>query len=462
MNAHFARYYRLYFWALVLLGAVQSLLYATTVIRHPDHIQLLYKGVQWAHFNHWIPYGNLVTGGGVVPGGLSSLLIGLPLKIYDGMLSVNIVILIFHLLALFCMNEALKGYFSPLQRLAFVALFWLTPWRASKAVIWNPSYLYFAMALHFWTAEKLSKYKSQNLELAVQGGRCKSRTTRVNPQKISGFGIGFKGFVLSALHIFAIGFAFQLHASSVILAVTSMYLYLRKHIKINLLGAFTAVGLVLLSLVPYYLELQNNPGLMPVVDSSKEKFFYGKSLVYVYPFIKGILYWCRYTSMLFPKFVYSGLDFSFLDEGAVRTSLSFVFNGLKHVAGVISMVFSLWSLGWWIRRVYQKRTEKFYFASFVDNYVLAVFCAVVIVTAISPMEFSHWHLMLVLPVACVSFFRFLIDKKFAFQNRTLVWVVVYFIIFNFVAALSSRDHNWKNNLTQDYPSYRDEQIAKKQ
>jgi signal transduction histidine kinase len=84
-----------------------------------------------------------------------------------------------------------------------MVIYWLNPWFLFENTLWNPSYLSFFTAVHFWAAFHMQQKKS---------------------------------FWYSFLHLLAIGMAVQLHYSWPILAVISSFLFYRGIIKIHWLG----------------------------------------------------------------------------------------------------------------------------------------------------------------------------------------------------------------------------------
>ena len=407
---------------ILILGTVQGLIYATTHKLLWDQKQLLTKGILASHLHIWQHYGNKVTGGGYVPGSLTTALMGFPLVIWDNPFSIHLTIALIHLLSLYLLNDALKEYLSPAQRFFFICVFWLTPWRASKMVIWNPSFLILGTALHFWTAVKMSQKKSG---------------------------------LYSFLHVVAIMYAFQLHTSAVLLGIISLYLWLRKQIKVSWFGAVSGIFLSLLSLVPYYLEMKNNPQLAPIIDEFKKDYFYGRGFVYVLPLLKGLSYWPRYVSFFFPSYIFKHLDFAWITDANMRQIIRSIFLGVANIIGALTFGVSIWAIYNFVKNVIRLKVQKFLCAGIVENYLVAALLSTFVISGASPISFSHWHLFLMFPLAYIIVVKFIVEKfaNSKWLGRGLLITCIYLIFYNIVAPFSSEYHSISNNIQTDYQDF---------
>ncbi len=415
----------------VVVGTIQGLFYAMTLKVTYDQVQMLSKGINLAHLGVWTHYGNLVSGGGNVPGSLMTAIVGYPLMVWDNPLAPQILVGLFHLISLFLIDRALKDFFTFPQRIVFICLFWLTPWRVSKAVLWNPSYLFFATALHLYTAVQLHKKPS---------------------------------FWMSFGHIIAIGFAFQLHASSILLVVISLYLFFRGFIQVNWHGVITAIFVIGMSLFPFFMESLNNQTVIPITDNQKAKYFYGRGLLYVFPLLKGILYWPRYTSMFFPSYIFNYVDFSWISNEYLKTPINWLFFSIRYFFGSVSMVISIWAFIWLLRRIFSYKKRFFRMESFIDNYILSALLVTVFISAITPITFTHWHLFLIFPVTYISFTQFLFSRfKFISKKHAMILllsVCTYFVFYNIAAIFTSDYYSINNNICTEYQSIKDRIILK--
>jgi hypothetical protein len=97
----------------------------------------------------------------------------------------------------------------------------------------------------------------------------------------------------------------------------------------------------------------------------------------------------------------------------------------------------------------------------MDNYMTATVFAVVGASAISPIVFSNWHLLLIMPIANVQLFRFLF-RKMQFV-RPLAWLkpthfvtacCLYFIAYNLIAVSISQSRSFTDNIHTHYSEIR--------
>jgi hypothetical protein len=409
-------------WLLVIVGFVQGLFYAWNTVMTSDQEQLLAKGIKLAFLGQWEHYGNLVTSGGNVPGSLTTLLVGLPLMVVDSPMAPSVLVGLLQLVGLGLLILALRERFTSWQVVVFCGLFWLSPWRVSKAILWNPSYLLLATGLHLFTFHRL----------------------QAKP----------KSFWISFWHVLAIGYAFELHPSALLLALMSGFLWLRKTIRVNWYAVGLALLLILVSLIPWFLDLQDNRELAPVADVRMGNFHYGFNLVNPFSFIKGVAYWPRYTSLVFPHYIFSNLDYSRF--GGFQPVVRHGFDSLRWLFGGVSILLGLWAFGWLLRRFCRQR---FRCADPLDHYILAGLVAMVALVALSPAELSHWHLYLLLPVAVIAFCRFLFDKEHWWSGRRarviFCALMLYFVLYNAMACfIAPNYYSPRHNMRADYPAFK--------
>lgn len=402
----------------LMAGLILSLFLAVTLKYDPDQVQMLTKGMALAFHGIWTPYGNAVTGGGFLPGGLLTGLTGIPLLIWDQALAPQLFIILLHLCGVYLFDRALRDYFTPMQRFVFFCLIWLTPWRIGHSVLWNPSYLFFIAAVHFYTASKLANRSSTS---------------------------ACKAFFLSFFHVLIIGLAFQVHASAVILVIISAYLGVGRYIKCNWLGVASAIVVVLCSLIPYFLAMQQDVSASDT-DTTGINSFYGYGLVNIYPMLKALLYWPRYTSTIIPERLFSGLSVTTYP----------VLTLLYYVLGIISMLPACWALCWFLGKATRAGKSLFTMGSCTDHYCLAAFIALVASAALSPINFSNWYLLLILPAAYMVFVNFLWAKLHFLSRIQAGWILgcscIYLVLLNIGIPFLSHRYDLSNSMVLHYPA----------
>lgn len=311
------------------------------------------------------PYGNPMSGGGHEPGGLTSLIVGLPLLVWRDFRAVNFTVLLTHVLAYALLDRMARAALSPFGRLLVCILYWLNPWRLYfSSYLWNPNYLFVLGAVHAWTAHK--------------------------QRDQAGFGLSF-------LHLFAIGFAFQLHGSFLILAIASVLLACRGYMKVDWRGAAAAAILIVLSLVPWLHASIQHPEILPVQTG-----FLGRGLITLYPLLRGVLYWLRYPA-IFLSGQTTHFDFTPALGGAADRVLTPTIDILIRYVGTPTVLLSLLANIWLWRRRPRLRFARFDARAssreWLHGYSRWCFLAAVITFSLSPTTTMMWQGLIVLHAA---------------------------------------------------------------
>src|SRR5436305_2486949 len=201
-----------------------------------------------------------MSSGGKSPGGITSLLVGLPLLLWRDHRAASALVLLFHVAAYLILDGALKRILSPYERVLLALFYWLNPWHLYFASFpWYPNYLCLFGAIHLWSA-------------LVQRERAR--------------------FWPSFLHVLGIGVAFQIHASCLLIAVASLLLWWRRHFRIHWPGAILGGLAAAVPLVPWAIDVMSQPALVEA-----KKGFLGRGLLLLFPLARGVLYWLRYSSL---------------------------------------------------------------------------------------------------------------------------------------------------------------------
>jgi hypothetical protein len=248
-------------WLLFAAGLAVALLMLARSQVGGDQLNLLARGWLLAAEGKWISYGNPMSTGGKAPGGVTSLLVGLPLLLWRDHRAASALVLLFHVAAYLILDGALRRVLSPFERVLLAVLYWLNPWQLYfAAFLWNPNYLFLFAAVHLWSA-------------LAQRWRAR--------------------FWPSLLHAATLALAFQVHASFLLLAVASLLLWLRRYVRVHWGGAVTGGALACLPLIPWAMELAAHPVLLTEADRG----FLGRGLLLGFPLLRGLMYWLRYASL---------------------------------------------------------------------------------------------------------------------------------------------------------------------
>lgn len=326
-----------------------------------DQLNLLARGwFLWAE-GTWISYGNPMSSGGAAPGGITSLLVGLPFFLWQHHRAPNVLILLTHIAAWLILDQTLKKVLSPRERVFLAVFYWLNPWRAYlSGFLWNPNYLFLFGSIHLWT---------------TFGQRHRAR------------------FLLSFLHGLALVLTFQIHASFLLLVMASALLWWRGYWKVQWPGMIAGTVLAALPLIPWYLEATRNPAITDVQHG-----FLGRGLVYVFPMLRGILYWFRYASLSLSDKM-NLIDFPEMDLPWLGPVLTAILRYLLPLTLLAPLLANRWlwrrCRPWWRDRFPADGSDR----RWLLGYVGGCFVAALAVFALAPTTVMFWQVVLLFHAA---------------------------------------------------------------
>lgn len=409
-------------WILVALGSVLSFFMFHTLELHDDNVQILLKVHKLLFLGEWSHFGNRGSGVGFVPGSAMTAITAWPMKLWFSPHAAGMVIWLTQLLSLWFLYDCSKRFAIPLTGVFVLLFFWLNPWRVEQMELYNPAYLFFFASLHLWTGMKMKD----------------------------------KSFWATALHVLSIGICVQFHFSALILGIASLILLYYRWFKVHWLGFATGTALTLLSLVPWYLAWSSQPELAITV-ADPDKAFLGRNFLYVYPVLKAVLYWVRYSSTYFARHIFTEVEFAWISWEWLRIIVSWAFDIFKWALAIVTIVWSF-KINWLLFKA--ARRQKFFsspskvqwpedaFTHF-QRYLCYLFLGMIITAGLSPVEFNHWHLILCFPA--VSLFLSLKvaqrmqRKSFRKVSMAIVGVVLIFSLHSLFAAFGSRSHSLGTN-----------------
>jgi len=288
---------------LVVAGLLLSAWMATRSQLGGDQLNLLSRGWLWAAEGELVPYGNPLSSGGNGPGAATTVLVGAPLFVWMDPRAPVALIWLTHLAAFLLLDRALRPHLSDPERLTFVAVYWLNPWRLEpSAFLWNPNFLFLFGAIHLATA--------------------------LGSRERASFG-------RSLAHVLALGIAFQLHPGTLLAAALSLLLWLRGYVRVHWGGAAVGAALSIASLVPWLLAVRAHPEIVAAGTG-----FPFRGLVYLFPLLKGLLYLLRYASLAIGRQSFA-FDFSAALGAGVDAWLAPAARAVMQAAGVVTLAAAL-------------------------------------------------------------------------------------------------------------------------
>lgn len=421
------KYFLPLFLLLFITGLLLSLLYSNHQILTGDQEQMLDKGYLGATKGIWLSYGNAASAIGNVPGSLSAYIIGAPLSLWFSPWAPMMFLILLHICSFYLFDAVIKQVFGSSVRLLFLVLYWLNPWFLFESLLYNPSYLFFFTALHFWSAFNMHQKKS---------------------------------LLYTFLHLMSIGMAMQLHYSWPILAIISSYLFFRGIIKVHWMGVLYSALLILASLTPYFLELISNQDISGT-DQQGDRYI-GWGGVHVFPVLKAFLYWIRYASFLFSGQLTSGATFAWLSSNTLLSTIAiYCWQAILYLVGGISLLLSLLANrnALLIIKPYLEKNSSDHELS-LENwillYVVGTLLAILVSAILSPITFNHWHLILIFPIALMPLLIQINNwakTRPATFSTYLLFVVPYFLIVNLIAAHDSEKFSFAVSYQQQALEY---------
>jgi len=407
---------------LLLLGLGLSLFYASHQILTGDQTQMIYKGYMAAYHDVWINYGNAASAVGNVPGSMLTYVVALPVMLFDSPWSPMLFLILLHLLSYFLFDSVIKDIFKSDIRLVFLVLYWLNPWFVFESILYNPSYLFFFAALHFYSAYKQREKAS---------------------------------FWYSFLHMLSIGLAMQFHYSWIILSIISLYLIYKKIVKVNWFGVVFGIIVIAISLIPYLQAVMQNSAITKHANDTGR--YIGWGGLHVYPVLKSFIYWLRYGSFFFPNKLIMSAHFEWLTTvHFVQIIFEYLYKALVIVIGVASLYVSYKAN----RYLYEKLQGKFFTRKgsrskeeWLQLYIFGALLGVFISSILSPIVFSYWHLIIIFPFAIMPFLLYFQNYTKQYLQKFLLFSIGYFLLVNLLGAIDSRKYNLEMDYSRDVTSY---------
>jgi hypothetical protein len=407
-------------------GCLLSALYAGTSVFKQDSNQLLQRGHIFVTEGRLVPYGSVASSGvwSYTPGSFLSAAVGIPMKIWDSPYAAHVMIGLLHALGLLMMLDLFRRLGRHRMIALYLILFWCNPWRTSEVFLWNPAYLFFFTCLHLWSAFRLS---------------------------------GRSSVLFSALHVLSIVGAMQVHSSFVILGFVSLMLLWKRAVRPNWAGVGIGVLLGGASLLPYILARIENPALLST--SMSEGGFLFRGLVLVYPVLKGVWYWIRHGSFVFPGHIFSRVGFDWVSSVPLRVPVRYSWLVVTNVVGGATVLGSLWANYRFARangftwRLWSYSTANA--SGWLQFYIVISFWGLLIASAMTPTDIVFWHLLLLFPVSIVV--PLLAIERLWGEPRYAKWVsyflaasLIYFGLFAAVTSVQSENHSLRARLDTTY------------
>ena len=344
-----------------------------------DQAQLLNLGWQLAHNHIWLPHGMITSAGGFSPGGFAGVLVAAPLYLWNDYRAPALFILMCHAGAFLLLIRTLKPALTELGRYLLLVLLWLSPWHLYFAAhVWDANFMYVFAVLHLVTAHRMARQRE---------------------------------IWTTAAHVLLLGLSLQIHTSGFILCVLSLLLFAAGRLKVSWTGFVMGAAVSVASLVPWFAAVRQHAAWLP-----GDKGFLLRGIVYVFPLLRGVLYWLKLSSLSFVERMYD-LDFTPVLGATLGPPVSVVAKLLAMLAGM-TLIVTVW-LQWrffrtaW-RRSVARRAAPYRPRSWLRFYVTATCGAALICFALSPTTIMFWQLFVALPASALAM---VMSAEVVFRSR---------------------------------------------
>ncbi len=341
-------------WVMFITGLAISLVMVWRSQLQGDQLNMLIRGWYLAFGEEWLPVGMPTSAGGLSPGGLIALLVGIPLKIWPDDRAATLLVWMSGVAGYLILDRLVGRTLGPSGRLLFAVTYWLNPWRMHyTSSLWNANYLFFFGAVHAWC-----------------GFRLKVR----------------RRFWSSVAMVMIPALGFQLHSAAAVLGFMSVFLWWRRLIRVNWWGVTGGVVATVAAYAPWALAAAARPEIVPGGTG-----FPLRNLLMVQPLVKGLADLVRYPSLALPARVY-GLDLvpGVTVDRLVSTTLGIALVGLGWISVLLSLAAYRRFLGS-RRRILWRRDWSGSDRLWLRGYVLWSLLGAVAGFAVSPTTVMFWQ-----------------------------------------------------------------------
>ena len=247
-------------WSLVGLGAVVGLAMVARSQVGGDQLNLLARGWLLAERGEWVQFGMPTSAGGLAPGGLTSLVVGVPLMLWQDYRAPTLLLWLSHLVGFVVLDRSIGHALGRSGRLLLVIMYWLSPWQLYfSGHLWNANSMYLFGAVHLATS--YASRRSRRSWPPSSTWRHWASPSSFTPRHLSW-------------------------------SWSACCWWPRGGSGSSWPGAALGAALVALSLLPWAVATLEAPRTVPGGEG-----FVGRGLVLVFPLLRGVLFWLRYGSL---------------------------------------------------------------------------------------------------------------------------------------------------------------------
>lgn len=407
---------RLFLLLIIIISCLISFYYNINQIVSFDQVQMLSKGFFYLAENKIIPFGNEASTVGNVPGSISSLLIAIPLSISTSPYFLISYIIILRLIGAFFFINALGMLFSKKVVIFGAIIYLLNPWFLYDSLVYNPTFLSIGSAIYLCMLVRLSEFNKENTTKGLR-------------------------FFYTLFLVLAIGFCAQLHFSWPVLVIICFILYIRGDIKVSYLGGIVGVILILLSLIDYFMYIQENSNILINHEPYSRERYFGWGLVHVYPLFKSVLYYLRFGSLLITSKalpIYEAVNNAFIFY------ISFI---SLYAIGIVTLIVSAIANYKLIFKDKNSNLEPR--VKFIRSVSVATVLGTIISAAMATLVLNFWQIIIIFPLCLLAVIYF-VSKHFKLDWHFYSLLIIFLICMNLVSASYSEKFNINYSFEQQY------------
>ncbi|MCD6378959.1 hypothetical protein J7M07_00760, partial [bacterium] len=383
---------------LIIGAALQFFLWSRQWV-YGDQIIILKRGLEFADSNKLASFGKGMSGNGRIPGSFLQLLTGASLKVWPDFRSPALLIGISHLVAVMIICLVLINGLGMRSTAFFLAIYWLSPWRLyHSGFLWEPGFLFLPAAVHLASSYRL-RYRKRLLS--------------------------------SAVLVATIVLTMQIHASFMLLLVSTAILIFKKKVRLHLAGALAGLCIGSLTLIPTILSFLN--GDLPRLAPNRWENL-PPVILEIGNLFKGTICWFRLGSLDIGQRISSVAHITEMnmDNSTLIHTLA-IGSTVLAILAIASVIISFIASWQYFRGPVSDENMKNNNWHWIRFYSLSFLISFVIVSLIAPVGVQGWHFIIALPAACLPM-AFWFEKNLLNRTKFIRTIALTFIVLQILIA----------------------------
>ncbi len=342
----------------------------------PDQNAVLYSGTQFLASDDLPAFAKPSSAGAQLPGFLLPALVAGAITVWHDYRSPTLFAVIPQVCAFLLLALVLTRTLETRWAVVYLSLYWLSAWRLfHSASAWEPAFVFLPAALHM-----LLCYRQRDR----------------------------RHFLESTLLALVLAVSFQIHASSFILLVSFVWLWVTRRVKVHWAGLLTGIVVACLFYLPTIQWVLSSP-----TDTGLPQTHQGV-LAGMLSLLKGTTFWLRMSTPDLGERLSQAGGFYGGDQ---------LFMALRVLLGLLVLPSALFT--WRMIRTPDHASPG---SSWLRLYSLACLGSTLVASLVSPASVQTWHVVIVLHAALIPLVLFLRHRGEAGQRGGGAIVVACLIL----------------------------------